>query len=87
MRVVFMGTPDFSVKSLEYIVNAGHEVALVVTQPDKKRGRRNELQPTPVKEAALLRFTLRRKSATPKALKSLKAAMRMCLSWLPSDRY
>ena len=34
MRVIFMGTPDFSVGTLEAIIEAGHEVALVVTQPD-----------------------------------------------------
>ena len=35
MRVVFMGTPDFAVATLEEILSAGHEAALVVTQPDK----------------------------------------------------
>ena len=49
MRIVFMGTPDFSVGTLEAVVAAGHEVACVVTQPDKPRGRGKELQPTPVK--------------------------------------
>ena len=39
MRVIFMGTPDFSVGTLEAIIEAGHEVALVVTQPDKPKGR------------------------------------------------
>lgn len=53
MRVVFMGTPDFSVGTLEAVVAAGHEVAAVVTQPDKPRGRGKSLQMTPVKEAAL----------------------------------
>ena len=48
-----MGTPDFSVGTLEEIVAAGHEVACVVTQPDKPRGRGKEMQPTPVKVAAL----------------------------------
>ena len=38
MRVIFMGTPDFSVGTLEAIIEAGHEVALVVTQPDKPKG-------------------------------------------------
>ena len=37
MRVIFMGTPDFSVGTLEAIIEAGHEVALVVTQPDKPK--------------------------------------------------
>lgn len=39
MRVVFMGTPDFSVPTLEKIIEAGHEVIGVVTQPDKAKGR------------------------------------------------
>ncbi len=48
-----MGTPDFSVGTLEALVEAGHEVCLVVTQPDKPKGRGKEMQYTPVKEAAL----------------------------------
>lgn len=48
-----MGTPDFAVNTLEAIVNAGHEVALVVTQPDKAKGRGKKLCYTPVKEKAL----------------------------------
>ena len=53
MRVVFMGTPDFSVGTLEAIIAAGHEVAGVVTQPDKPKGRGKTMLPTPVKEEAL----------------------------------
>ena len=53
MRVVFMGTPDFAVGALEAIVEAGHEVAAVVTQPDKPKGRGKEVQMTPVKTCAL----------------------------------
>ena len=53
MRVIFMGTPDFSVGTLEAIIEAGHEVALVVTQPDKPKGRGKAMQYTPVKECAL----------------------------------
>ena len=53
MRVIFMGTPDFSVGTLEAIIEAGHEVALVVTQPDKPKGRGKTMQYTPVKECAL----------------------------------
>ena len=48
-----MGTPDFSVGTLEALVEAGHEVCLVVSQPDKPKGRGKEMQPTPVKEAAM----------------------------------
>ena len=53
MKVVFMGTPDFAVGTLEAIIEAGHEVLLVVTQPDKPKGRSGALQFTPVKECAL----------------------------------
>lgn len=48
-----MGTPDFSVGTLEEIIKAGHEVMAVVTQPDKPKGRGKALQYSPVKEAAL----------------------------------
>lgn len=53
MRVVYMGTPDFAVGCLEEIVKAGHEVVLVVTQPDKPKGRGNTMQYPPVKTCAL----------------------------------
>ena len=53
MRILFMGTPEFSVPALECIYRSGHELAGVVTQPDKPRGRSGTLQPTPVKEKAL----------------------------------
>lgn len=53
MRIIFMGTPDFSVGTLEALIEAGHEVCLVVTQPDKPKGRGGKWQFTPVKEAAL----------------------------------
>ena len=52
MKIIFMGTPDFSVGTLEALIEAGHEVCLVVTQPDKPKGRGKEMQPTPVKAAA-----------------------------------
>ena len=53
MKVVFMGTPDFSVGTLKAIVEAGHEVAAVVTQPDKPKGRGKEFLMTPVKAEAV----------------------------------
>ena len=53
MRVIFMGTPDFSVGTLEALIEAGHEVCLAVTQPDKPKGRGKEMQFPPVKEAEL----------------------------------
>lgn len=48
-----MGTPDFAVNTLEAIVKAGHEVLMVVTQPDKAKGRGKKMVVTPVKEKAL----------------------------------
>ena len=52
MKIIFFGTPEFSLKTLE-VLNMHHEVALVVTQPDKRKGRGKILQMTPVKEYAL----------------------------------
>lgn len=53
MRIVFMGTPDFAVPSLKALVEAGHEVCGVFTQPDKPKNRGMKLQQPPVKECAL----------------------------------
>lgn len=53
MKIVYMGTPDFAVEALEAIVKAGHEIALVVTQPDKAKGRGKKMMYSPVKEKAL----------------------------------
>ncbi|MBE6973063.1 MAG: methionyl-tRNA formyltransferase [Ruminococcaceae bacterium] len=53
MKILFMGTPDFAVPSLEALVNAGHEVCGVFTQPDKPKNRGMKLQAPPVKEFAL----------------------------------
>jgi len=53
MRIVFMGTPDFAVPSLQLLVSGGYEVVAVVTQPDRPKGRKKTLTPPPVKEAAL----------------------------------
>ena len=52
MRIVFMGTPDFAVPTLEALVHAAHEVVCVYTQPPRKAGRGKKLQPTPVHQAA-----------------------------------
>jgi methionyl-tRNA formyltransferase len=52
MRLAYLGTPDVGVPPLRAIVDAGHDVALVVSQPDKRRGRGGALVPTPVKRAA-----------------------------------
>ena len=53
MNIIFMGTPDFSVGTLKALVEAGHHISLVVTQPDKPKGRGNQMQMPPVKEYAL----------------------------------
>lgn len=53
MRIIFMGTPEFAVSSLERIISDGHDVAAVFTQPDKPKGRGYHLTPPPVKESAL----------------------------------
>ena len=76
MRIVFMGTPDFAVPSLEALLKAGHEIAAVYTQPDKPKGRGHKLQAPPVKELALQHnipvyqpVTLRK----PEAIEELRA--------------
>ena len=53
MRILFMGTPDFAVASLKRLVEDGHEICGVITQPDKPKNRGHKMQPTPVKEYAL----------------------------------
>lgn len=53
MKIIFYGTPDFAVGSLEKCIGAGHEVIGVVTQPDRQKGRGNQIQMSPVKECAL----------------------------------
>ncbi len=53
MRIVFMGTPDYSVKTLEALVTAGHDIVGVFVQPDKPVGRKQILTPPPVKVCAL----------------------------------
>ena len=53
MRILFMGTPDFAVASLRALVEAGHEICGVFTQPDKPKNRGHKMTPPPVKEYAL----------------------------------
>ena len=53
MRIIFMGTPDFAVPCLDALVENGYQVVAVVTQPDRPKGRKSELTPSPVKQAAL----------------------------------
>ena len=52
MKIIFMGTPDFAVGTLDALHEAGHEILAAVSQPDKPIGRHSELQPTPVKQRA-----------------------------------
>ena len=53
MNVAFLGTPNFAVPTLEAIAAAGHRIAAVYTQPDRPKGRGQELAVSPIKEAAL----------------------------------
>ena len=53
MNIIFMGTPDFAVSTLESLYNKGYNIALVITQKDKPKGRGKKFQPTAVKEKAL----------------------------------
>ena len=53
MKIVFFGTPEFAVASLDAIIKAGHEVAAVVTMPDKPAGRGHHMFQSPVKVYAV----------------------------------
>jgi len=53
MRIVYMGSPEFAVLPLQALIKAGYEVIGVVSQPDRPKGRKGQLTPTPVKEAAI----------------------------------
>jgi len=55
MRLAFLGTPEAAVDTLDALIDAGHEIVLVVTRPDRRRGRGSTLSASPVKEAALAR--------------------------------
>lgn len=55
LRIVFMGTPEFAIPSLDMLYKEGYEIAAVVTQTDKPKGRGNKLVPTPVKQYAMER--------------------------------
>jgi methionyl-tRNA formyltransferase len=67
LRIIFMGTPDFAVPTLRALHGAGHEIALVVAQPDRPVGRGHKVQSPPVIEAAR---ALGLPTAQPKALRS-----------------
>ncbi len=53
MKIVYMGTPDFAVEPLEELIRAGHEITMVITQPDREKGRGKAVVMSPVKECAL----------------------------------
>ena len=53
MKIVFLGTPDFALPTLEMLAKRGHDVALVISQPDRPAGRGRKISPTPVKKKAL----------------------------------
>ena len=53
MKIIFMGTPDFAVPTLKALTDAGHDITLVVTQPDKPKGRGKAMQFPPVKQCAV----------------------------------
>ncbi|OHX13605.1 methionyl-tRNA formyltransferase [Chromobacterium sphagni] len=53
MKLIFAGTPEFAAAALRALIAAGHEIALVLTQPDRPAGRGMKLKPSPVKEVAL----------------------------------
>lgn len=75
MKIVFMGTPDFAAGALEALIEAGHEITAVVTQPDKAKGRSKELQFTPVKKCALahnIPVMQPKRIKTPEAIAELK---------------
>ncbi|MCO4747535.1 MAG: methionyl-tRNA formyltransferase, partial [Proteobacteria bacterium] len=75
MRVIFMGTPDFAVPTLEAIVEAGHEVVLVVSQPDRKSGRGQKLTSPPVIQKAR---ELGLPTSQPRAIRSGSFPTRYC---------
>jgi methionyl-tRNA formyltransferase len=76
MRVVFLGSGQFAVPSLEALLQAGHDVRAVVTQPDKEKGRGRALAPPPVKPVALahgIEVLQPRRIKAPEALEALRA--------------
>ena len=76
MKVIFMGTPDFAVATLDALVKAGYEIPLVITQPDRPKGRHGEAQKSDVRIAAE-GYGIR--VATPERIRkdeALKAEMR-----------
>lgn len=87
MRVIFMGTPDFAVPSLQALLDHGYDVCLVVTQPDKPKGRGNKMSMSPVKELALahnipvLQPEKVKNEAFPEALRSYHADVTVTVAY------
>ena len=81
MKVIFAGTPDFAAAALKAIAAAGFEIPLVLTQPDRPKGRGMQLTASPVKKAALeLGLTVAQPEScaiTPKPCKCSKIRARM----------
>lgn len=76
MKIVFMGTPEFAVPSLKMLVEEGYEIAAVVTQPDKPKGRGNKMAAPPVKEFALehnIEVLQPQKIKTPEFVETIRA--------------
>ena len=74
MRILFMGTPDFAVASLRRLVEDGHEICGVLTQPDKPKNRGHKLTPTPVKEYAITKNLAVYQPAPPRHAESRERA-------------
>jgi methionyl-tRNA formyltransferase len=76
MNIVFMGTPDFAVSTLDAVYNAGHKISLVVTQPDRPKGRHGEVQKSDVRIQAekygIPVITPERIRKEPEAIETLK---------------
>lgn len=75
MKIVYMGTPDFAAGALRALIEKGHEITAVVTQPDKPKGRSSELIPSPVKMCALehgIPVMQPKRIKTPEAIAELK---------------
>jgi methionyl-tRNA formyltransferase len=75
MRIVFLGSGSFAIPSLEALLQAGHDVAAVVTQPDREKGRGRALSPPPLKPVALshgLEVVQPRRIKAPEALETLR---------------
>lgn len=87
LNIVFMGTPEFSVPCLEAVINAGHRVSGVFTQPDKPKNRGHKMQMTPVKEFAVQKgievfqpLSLRKGEDGERALAALKELAPDCIA-------